>query len=123
MADFIDVVHLAPEQDGIGKPFGGAYAFSDPGAHVGLSRLGPGAVTPWHHHGERTFYGYLVAGELRLEYGPGGKEAVTLRAGDFLRIPPGVVHRDVNASASTAVVATVVVGAGELFFEAPAPPA
>ena len=57
--------------------------------------------------------GALLAGRLRLEYGPHGKEAVDLEPGDFFRIPVGLVHRDVNPDAMReAIVAPFLEGEG-----------
>lgn len=60
------------------------------------SRAEPGTVSAWHHHGDHDVYGFILKGAERFEYGPGGKQAVTVYAGDFFHIPPRVVHRDVN---------------------------
>ncbi len=55
-----------------------------------------GAVSGWHHHGDHHYYGYLISGRARLEYGPGGREAVEVKAGEFFQVPPRAVHRDIN---------------------------
>lgn len=48
--------------------------------------------TAWHRR-EGTVYGWVRAGHGRLEFGPDETDAVSLTAGDFLRIPDGLVHR------------------------------
>ncbi len=55
-----------------------------------------GIVSAWHHHGEHNTYGYLVSGDLRFEYGPGGKQSVDIHAGEYFYVPAGVIHRDIN---------------------------
>lgn len=88
-------------------------AFETPGVLVSQSRIGRGVISGWHHHPKRTLYGYLVSGQLRFDYGPRGTRAIQLSAGDYFRIPPGLVHRDVNPSAEEeAVVVAVLVGEG-----------
>jgi len=72
----------------------------------------PGAASPWHHHGRRTLYGFVVTGELVLEFGPGGTRRVRPVAGQFFRIPPGLVHRDVNPARGATLVVNVILGEG-----------
>jgi uncharacterized RmlC-like cupin family protein len=110
----IEIVRASPDLAGAGKPFGGQSVFDSAEAHVGLSRLSPGAVTHWHHHAARIFFGYLVEGSLSFEYGSRGATSARVAAGDFFRISPGLVHRDVNAGPERALVATVSVGGGPL---------
>ena len=88
-------------------------AFEDDRAVVGRSRISGGVVSAWHHHGTRHLYGFLVAGRIRFDYGPAGREFVELNGGDFFQIPPGLVHRDVNPDPrEEAVVVHVTVGQG-----------
>lgn len=51
---------------------------------------------------------------MRLEFGPGGSDALEGGPGDFLHVPPHVVHRESNPAAgrSTAVIARA--GDGEV---------
>ena len=80
---------------------------------VGRSRISGGVVSAWHHHGTRHLYGFLVAGRIRFDFGPAGREFVELTIGDFFHIPPGLVHRDVNPDRrEEAVVVHVTVGQG-----------
>lgn len=75
----------------------------------------PGAVSQWHHHAKRDLLGYVVMGRLRLEYGIGGRDSVEVGVGDFFRIPPGLVHKDVNPdSSSETQIVNVLVGEGDL---------
>jgi len=88
-------------------------AFDGIGISVAQTHVPGGAVSGWHHHGERHLYGFLVAGKLHLEYGRGGKIVAEVGRGDFFHIPPGLVHRDVNPSREeTAIVVNVTVGEG-----------
>jgi len=90
-----------------------ARAFEDEDVVVSQSRVAPGVVSGWHYHGARRLYAYVVTGRLRLEYGPGGAEAVEATAGDFFRIPRDVVHRDVNPDREReAVIVNILVGGG-----------
>jgi uncharacterized RmlC-like cupin family protein len=88
-------------------------AFEEGVVLVSRSRIAGGVASDWHHHGRRRLFGILLAGRLRLEYGPQGKEAVDLEPGDFFRIPVGLVHRDVNVDAKReALVAAFLEGKG-----------
>ncbi len=88
-------------------------AFESNNILVSRTRLDRGAVSGWHHHGTHDLYGFLVSGQLRLEYGPNGTEAAAVGRGDFFHIPPGLVHRDVNADrAQGLVVVGILVGSG-----------
>src|SRR5207247_2990530 len=71
-------------------------AFEDDRAVVGRSRISGGVVSAWHHHGTRHLYGFLVAGRIRLDYGPAGREFGELKRGDFFQDPPGLRPRTVE---------------------------
>ena len=88
-------------------------AFEEATVLVSRSRIAGGVASDWHHHGRRRLFGILLAGRLRLEYGPHGKEAIDLEPGDFFRIPVGLVHRDVNPDAKReTLVAAFLEGEG-----------
>ncbi|MBI3858852.1 MAG: cupin domain-containing protein [Thaumarchaeota archaeon] len=87
-------------------------AFETQQAIFSQSNIASGNVSVWHHHGSRELYGYLLSGELRLEFGKGGSKVSVISPGDFFRIPVGLVHRDVNSSANEAVVVSLLVGSG-----------
>src|SRR5437660_11486573 len=71
-------------------------AFEDDRAVVGRSRISGGVVSAWHHHGTRHLYGFLVAGRIRFDSGPAGREFVALAAGPVVPMAPGLVHRAVK---------------------------
>ncbi|HEV7825675.1 MAG TPA: cupin domain-containing protein [Mycobacteriales bacterium] len=82
-------------------------AFAAPGLWAGVVHTEPGATSGWHHHGEHETSLYVVAGRLRLEFGPGGGQVVDAGPGDFVHVPAGTVHRESNPddAPSTAVIA------------------
>jgi quercetin dioxygenase-like cupin family protein len=73
-------------------------AFEGEGYLVLRSRADPGAISAWHHHGDYDVYGFILSGSERFEYGPMGKDATVVGAGDFFHVPPQTIHRDVNPS-------------------------
>ena len=73
-------------------------AFRGKGCVTIRSRVAPGAVSGWHHHGEYHVFGYLASGTLRFESGPGGGDITIVNEGGFFHVPPHAIHRDVNPS-------------------------
>jgi uncharacterized RmlC-like cupin family protein len=71
-----------------------------------------GAVSGWHHHGDHDTTLYVVAGAMRLESGPGGRQVVEARPGDFLHVPAGAVHRESNPGDSISRAVIVRCGSG-----------
>lgn len=63
---------------------------------VGHVTAEPDTMSGWHHHGAHTTIGYVVDGTVRLEFGPSGKEDVTITSGDYFVVPPGTIHREGN---------------------------
>jgi len=88
-------------------------AFDSNGFTMAQTVVPRGVASGWHHHGGRHLYGFLVAGELRLEYGPDGTVVAQISRGDFFHIPPRLVHRDVNPSHKEAsIVVNITAGEG-----------
>ncbi len=86
---------------------------SIPGREVvqALVEIAPGVVAPRHSHpGEEIIY--VVEGVL--EYQLDGKPAVTLKAGEVLFVPAGVIHAAKNVGAGNgAELATYIVEKGK----------
>jgi uncharacterized RmlC-like cupin family protein len=97
-----DLVHADPTP-GIDR----RRAFTAPGLWVGVVNTDAGATSGWHHHGAHETSLYVVAGQLRLEFGPGGEQVADAGPGDFVHVPAAVVHRESNPGGqpSTAVIA------------------
>jgi uncharacterized RmlC-like cupin family protein len=97
-------------------------AFEHAKATVIRSRVSGGIVSAWHHHGDRNLYGYVVSGRARVEYGKGGQDSAELGAGDFLHIPPRLVHRDVNPDPKQELVVVLFfTGSGPLVVNVESP--
>ena len=84
-----------------------------PGVWIGVGRTPAGGGSPWHTHGDRTAYVYVLAGAARVEFGAGGQESVAAQASDLLVVPPGIVHREANAGTGESAALVVLVGEGE----------
>jgi uncharacterized RmlC-like cupin family protein len=92
------------------------------GSHwMGRVESEPNTMSGWHHHGDHTTLGYIVSGTARLEFGPGGTEAVTVSAGDFFVVPPATIHREGNPTDQPGEAVIVRYGAGPPVFPADGP--
>ena len=55
---------------------------------------------------------YVVSGALRIECGAGGTHVVEGGPGDFVRVPPGAIHRESNPADDVNRLVVVRVGHG-----------
>jgi uncharacterized RmlC-like cupin family protein len=81
---------------------------------VGWVRTEPGLAGGWHTHGDRDSYVYMLRGEMRIDFGPGGREHVIGRAGDLIFNPARMVHRETTGPGEAAEGLVVRVGPGPL---------
>ena len=86
-------------------------AFEAPGLWAGIVDTDPGTASGWHHHGAHESSLYILSGTMRFEFGAGGGSAVEAVAGDFVHVPAGVVHRELNPG--DGVCQVVIARAGE----------
>ena len=91
-----------------------------PGLWSGRVLTDPGATSGWHHHGEHDTVAYVVAGVFAVETADG---VVAAEPGDFVHIPPHLVHRESNPTESTAEVVLVRRGTGEVVVNVDGPDA
>ncbi len=87
-------------------------AIETPGLWSGTVHTEPGAASGWHHHGDHETALYVVAGTMRLEFGPGGNSLVEAAPGDFVRVPPHAIHRESNPGEVTSLAVIVRSGQG-----------
>jgi uncharacterized RmlC-like cupin family protein len=97
-------------------------AVATEGMWSGVVRTEAGMVSGWHHHGEYETVIYVLSGSLRMEFGPGGSDAVEAGPGDFVYVPKGAVHREGNPSAEPADIVVVRAGRGESTVNVDGPP-
>lgn len=81
----------------------------------GFVTTDPDAISGWHHHGEHESHIYILAGVMRFEtQGMNGNvESLEAHAGDFVFVPPHVVHRESNPSNEQSQVVVFRVGSGD----------
>lgn len=65
---------------------------------VGWVELGPGLVSRVHHHGESESAIFVVSGRARFYSGEDLDDVHEAGAGDFVWVPPKLVHVEVNVS-------------------------
>ena len=81
-----------------------------------------GMVSGWHHHGDHESTIYVMTGAMRMEFGPGGAEVIEAGPGDFLYVPPHVIHRESNPSEQAGTAIVVRAGTGDPVTNVDGPP-
>jgi uncharacterized RmlC-like cupin family protein len=97
-------------------------AWAGDGVWAGLVRTAAGRPSGWHHHGDHNTYFYVESARIRIEFGPGGANAVEAGPGDFVHVPKGVVHREVNPADEDGAIILVRVGSGPPVVNVQGPP-
>ncbi len=108
-------VRLIPPAERVEQPSGGMMreqAVATPRMWAGLARTAPGHDSGWHHHGDYESSIYVVSGRLRMESGPGGASVLDGGPGDFLYVPPGAIHRELNPGDDESTLVVVRGGSG-----------
>jgi uncharacterized RmlC-like cupin family protein len=75
---------------------------------VGRVTLEPGAVSGAHHHGTCESVICVTAGRIKLRYGPALEHSVEAGPGDYLFIPPELVHQEINLSEGEPIDSIVI---------------
>lgn len=65
---------------------------------MGFARLHPGRKVAPHHHGKSESGVYLLQGACHFAWGEDLEMAIDAHGGDFVYIPPYVVHTEQNLS-------------------------
>ena len=79
---------------------------------AGHVRAAPDMASGWHHHGEHETAIYVLGGRVRIEFGSDGSSAVEAVEGDFIHVPPHVVHRELNPTSEEGRIVVVRGGSG-----------
>ena len=80
----------------------------EPGTEVNMQvyTFPPGASVPWHIHPDAHEFDYAISGTLTLEIE--GEPKRELKTGEAVYVPPNVVHRGMNLSATEPMQVFVV---------------
>jgi uncharacterized RmlC-like cupin family protein len=111
-----DVRRVTAEERTTGGPTPGMVreeAVATAGMWAGLARTEAGMTSGWHHHGEYESTIYVLAGAIRMEFGPGGAEVIEAGPGDFVYVAAGAIHRESNPSGEESQIVVVRAGSGE----------
>ena len=65
---------------------------------LGYVELAPGCTSAVHHHGEAESGIYIISGIARFFTGERLEQAHDAQAGDFVWVPPNLVHVEMNRS-------------------------
>ncbi len=86
--------------------------FSDDDVRILRARMGPDTTSGWHHHNDNDNYVFFAAGEARVEFvtDDGSIEERRFTAGEFMYVPPRVVHRDVNPADEEQIAVLALIG-------------
>ena len=74
---------------------------------LGHVTMEPGMKSGAHHHGPVESAIYIVSGHARFSFGDKLQESVEVGPGDFIFVPPEVVHQEMHAGGDEPVVAIV----------------
>jgi len=65
---------------------------------LGYVELGAGLISAVHHHGEAESGIYIISGNARFYTGEALDAGFEAHAGDFVWVPPHLVHLEMNTS-------------------------
>jgi uncharacterized RmlC-like cupin family protein len=65
---------------------------------LGYVELPPGCTSAVHHHGEAESGIYIISGDARFYTGEALDQRHEAHTGDFVWVPPNVMHVEMNAS-------------------------
>jgi uncharacterized RmlC-like cupin family protein len=75
---------------------------------VGRVTLEPGAKSGAHHHGDCESVICVTAGRIRFRFGDGLENSIEAGPGDYVYVPPNVVHQEINLSETDGIDSIVV---------------
>ena len=65
---------------------------------MGFVTMGPGAKSGAHHHGRCESAIYVISGHTRLLWGERLEHISEAGPGDFIYVPPHLIHQEINPS-------------------------
>ncbi len=74
---------------------------------MGHVTVAPGLESGVHHHGAAESGIYIISGHARFRWGPDLSEHADAGPGDFIFVPAGALHQEINLSRTEPVVAIV----------------
>jgi uncharacterized RmlC-like cupin family protein len=83
------------------------------GLWAGYVTVAPGVRSGPHHHGSSESAIYVISGRARFRFGESLEQVAEAGPGDFVYVPPYLVHQEINASADEPVEMIVARNATE----------
>ena len=77
------------------------------GISMNLVVIPPGGSAEPHYHKDFETAIYMLEGQVETRYGDGLKKSLINRKGDFLFIPPDLLHQPINLSPTKPAIAIV----------------
>jgi uncharacterized RmlC-like cupin family protein len=65
---------------------------------MGHVSVAPGVRSGAHHHGDAESGIYVISGRARFRFGERLQHSLEAGPGDFVFVPPNLVHQEINAS-------------------------
>jgi uncharacterized RmlC-like cupin family protein len=78
------------------------------GLWAGFVTIPPGVKSGAHHHGDAESVIYMISGRARFRWGEHLENALEAETGDFIFVPPELVHQEINALDNAPVQCIVV---------------
>ncbi len=75
---------------------------------VGRVTLVPSARSGPHHHGNAESVICVTAGRIRLRFGDRLQNSIEADPGDYIYVPPRVIHQEINLSPSDPIDSIVI---------------
>ena len=75
---------------------------------VGRVTLEPAAKSGAHHHGDCESVICVTSGHIRFRFGERLEKSIEAAPGDYVFVPPNVVHQEINLSDSEGIDSIVV---------------
>ena len=79
---------------------------------LGHVTMAPGMTSSAHHHGPVESAIYIISGRARFRYGPKLEHTADAGPGDFIFVPPELVHQEINLDPD-APIETIVARDGQ----------
>ncbi|MBI4328391.1 MAG: cupin domain-containing protein [Chloroflexi bacterium] len=75
---------------------------------VGFVTLAPSVRSGAHHHGDAESGIYMIKGHARFRFGALLDRSIEAGPGDFVHVPPRIIHQEINLSGSDGIEMIVV---------------
>ncbi len=75
---------------------------------MGYVTMEPGARSGAHHHGDCESAIYTIRGRVQLRFGERLEKSVEAGPGDFIYVPPGLIHQEITLSGGEPLETIVV---------------